>query len=110
MAGHFMLRHMSLARFVPFPENQSALTAIQDLAANVLSAKRQRSPSPLFLHGPPGCGKSHLVAGLATECAASGGISIQCLLASEFREQTPRSAGNKTLAIAEAAPTALTLA
>lgn len=105
-----MLRHMSLARFVPFPENQSALTAIQDLAANLLSERLQRSPSPLFLHGPSGSGKSHLVAGLATECAIAGGISIQRLLASEFREPAPMRLDKKTLAIAEAAPVALSLA
>jgi chromosomal replication initiator protein len=49
----------ALARFVSLPENRSAHQAVQQLAA----ADHRRVPL-LFLHGPPGTGKSHLVAGL----------------------------------------------
>ncbi len=81
-----MLRHTSLARFLPFPENQAALAAIQDLLANVRSGKSPRSPNPLFLHGPPGSGKSHLVGALAAECAAQGGLSVLYCVAGDFKE------------------------
>jgi chromosomal replication initiator protein len=47
-----------LARFVPLPENRSALRAVERLAT-------AGAEFPLlFLHGPPGSGKSHLAAGL----------------------------------------------
>lgn len=51
----------ALARFIALPENRAALQAVEQLAAAVLRA----DDSPLlFLHGPPGSGKSHLVGGL----------------------------------------------
>jgi chromosomal replication initiator protein len=104
-----MLRHMSLARFVPFPENQSALTAIQDLVANLRSGKGQRSPSPIFLHGPPGSGKTHLASALATESASGSGLVIQYATASDFREPALSRVEKQRLATNEAAPVSLTL-
>src|SRR5205085_1729497 len=85
-----MQRHKSLARFVTFAENQSALAAIQDLLRNFREGKLQHSPSPLYLHGPAGTGKSHLVTGLAQEAAASGGLNILMASGSDFRELAPR--------------------
>jgi chromosomal replication initiator protein len=52
----------TLARFVPLPENRSALAAVQDLAEAVVHG---RSGGALLLHGPPGTGKSHLMCSLA---------------------------------------------
>ncbi|HKB04710.1 MAG TPA: helix-turn-helix domain-containing protein [Gemmataceae bacterium] len=49
----------TLDRFVLLPENRSAHQAVQQLAA-----VDQRRVPLLFLHGPPGTGKSHLAAGL----------------------------------------------
>ena len=47
----------ALDRFVVLPENRSALRAVEQVAAG--------AEFPLlFLHGPPGSGKSHLAAGL----------------------------------------------
>jgi chromosomal replication initiator protein len=98
-----MLRHKSFARFVTFPENQSAFLAVQDLSSKWGSGKL-RPPNPLFLHGPPGTGKTHLVAGLAKEIAGSGATSIKLLPAGDFRESTAAGPAKRTLATNEAAP------
>jgi chromosomal replication initiator protein len=99
-----MLRHKSFARFITFPENQSALLAVQSLVENIRSGKLQRSPNPLFLHGPPGTGKTHLVTGLAKEFAGSGGPGIRLMGASDFREPLAPRVEKKKLATNEAAP------
>jgi chromosomal replication initiator protein len=65
------LQQLTLARFVPAPENQAALLAIQSLATCVASRRSRRLLNPLFLHGPPGTGKTHLVWALAHEVARS---------------------------------------
>jgi chromosomal replication initiator protein len=101
-----MLRHKSFARFVTFPENQSAFLAVQDLIDS-LRAGKLRSPNPLFLHGPPGTGKTHLVSGLANEIAATGTTSIKVLAATDFRESAVREStdlAKGTIATSEAAP------
>ncbi len=98
-----MLRHKSLVRFIMAPENQSALLAVQDLLENLKAGKFQRVPNPLFLHGPPGTGKSHLLSALAKELAATGGLSIQVMSAGDFRETTSERVEKKKLAANEAA-------
>jgi chromosomal replication initiator protein len=52
-------------RFVPLPENRSALAAVRRLAA-----ARSCALHPLLLHGPPGVGKSHLAGALHERVAA----------------------------------------
>jgi chromosomal replication initiator protein len=47
-------------RFISVPENRSALLAVRSLAQSLRSPER-RAPNPLFLNGPPGCGKTCLV-------------------------------------------------
>jgi chromosomal replication initiator protein len=97
-----MLRHKSLARFITAPENQSAFAAIQELVENLKASKYQRTPSPLFLHGPPGTGKSHLMAALVKELASAGGLTIQVLAAGDFREPAAERLEKKRLAAQEA--------
>jgi chromosomal replication initiator protein len=60
---------LSFARFLPAPENRSALLALEHLVDCLCSGAHQRLPIPLFLHGPVGAGKTHLARGLATEMA-----------------------------------------
>ena len=93
----------SFNRFLPFPENQAAFLAVQDLIQNLRLGKLQRSPNPLFLHGPPGTGKSHLLSGLAGEIAGGAGLTVQCLAASDFRVPPFQRLDKKKLATNEAA-------
>jgi chromosomal replication initiator protein len=58
---------LTFARFVPTPENRSALLAVQEVAACIYSGCRSRAVNPLFLHGPTGTGKTHLVSALVEE-------------------------------------------
>jgi chromosomal replication initiator protein len=109
-----MLRHKSLARFVIFPENQPAFTAVNDLLADLrsgtdLRSGKQRAPNPLFLHGPPGTGKSHLVSGLTNEATVYGGLSVQFMAAGDFREESSTRSAKKKLATNEAMPLAPSL-
>jgi chromosomal replication initiator protein len=63
------MRHhppLTFAQFHPAPENRAALLAVQQVAARISSRRRQRHP-PLFLHGPAGTGKTHLVSALVEE-------------------------------------------
>jgi chromosomal replication initiator protein len=53
-----------LGQFIVTPETRSALLAVRRIAKAVETGKPPRESSPLFLHGPPGVGKSHLAAGL----------------------------------------------
>ena len=67
-------------RLLATPENHSALAAIQDIAHGLTANALELLPNPLFLHGPPGTGKTFLVGSLASElrdvgidvCQASG--------------------------------------
>jgi chromosomal replication initiator protein len=70
---------------VSSPENRSALAAVERVADCVCGRQTRRAVNPLFLHGPSGVGKTHLVAGLAARVAERGlGLSVVILTAGDF--------------------------
>ena len=66
------MRAASLSRFVATPETRSALVAVRGLARGLAAGKPPRTTDPLFLHGPPGVGKTHLATGLLAAVADVG--------------------------------------
>jgi chromosomal replication initiator protein len=78
----------TLARWVSTPENRSALVAIQRVVDCVCSRRSRRESSPLFLHGPAGTGKTHLVSALAGEVGGRcPDLLVRLLPARELTEQ-----------------------
>src|SRR5262245_238031 len=55
------------SRWIATPENYSALEAVRNVAALVGTTRETQTANPLFLHGPSGTGKTHLVSALAAE-------------------------------------------
>jgi chromosomal replication initiator protein len=62
-----MQRTKSFADFVSAPENRAALLALQGVAARLEGNSSPGVPNPVFLHGPTGTGKSHLMAALVRQ-------------------------------------------
>src|SRR5438067_11967057 len=58
----------TFASFVAVPENRSALAAVREVA-EALAVEQAAPASPVYVHGPAGAGKSHLVAALAEHVA-----------------------------------------
>lgn len=57
----------TFGRWVTTPENHSALQAVRDLADSLAAYKPHRAANPLYVHGPAGTGKTHLVHALIAE-------------------------------------------
>jgi chromosomal replication initiator protein len=68
-----------LAGFIQLPENRSAFAAIADLAYTL--KQDAESVIPIFIYGPPGCGKSYLLSAIAVELS---GIALCTLSANSF--------------------------
>jgi chromosomal replication initiator protein len=80
---------LTLARLVPVPENRAALMAVQQLAAAAGPTGMHTGGCPdlLFLHGPPGTGKTHLTSALVDDvCGRSRGLSVAMLPAADWAE------------------------
>jgi chromosomal replication initiator protein len=58
----------TLSRLLSLPENRSGLAAVARIVAS-LAAQQNRLPNPLFLHGPPGAGKTTLISHLVDEAS-----------------------------------------
>src|SRR5262245_51459731 len=87
-----MHKDRSFASFISTPENEAALLAIKDLAAGLGSDFASRA-NPLFLHGPAGTGKSHLISALVQEVSRkSGGAIIHVLESESISGRVPDSA------------------
>lgn len=57
--------NLTWSRLVSVREQRSALLALQGVADCVGSRRQRRGINPVTIYGPTGCGKSHLVNGLA---------------------------------------------
>jgi chromosomal replication initiator protein len=76
---------LTIARFVALPENRFALAAIQRLAEAIPSGRYRRLITPLFVHGPTGTGKTHLISALVGSlCGTVPGFTATILSAAEL--------------------------
>ena len=82
---------LTFARFVRAPENGSALSAVQEAAREIGSRHPYRLANPLFLHGPAGTGKTHLVSALVAEVTRQApALVVTVTPASDFSLSTPQ--------------------
>lgn len=58
---------LTFARFVHVAENRAALLAVQEVLDCLRHRRPRRRHNPLYLHGPTGSGKTHLVSALIDE-------------------------------------------
>lgn len=90
---------MNCARFVSAPENRAGLLAVQRVAACVVAGRPRRVINPLFLHGPPGCGKTHLVSVLAEDVSRqTAPLAVNVLAAGDLAELAGGAAGAEAFA------------
>jgi chromosomal replication initiator protein len=76
---------LTFARFVALPENRLALAAVQRLADAIPSPRYRRLITPLFIHGPTGTGKTHLISALVDGlCRKVPGFTATILSAADF--------------------------
>lgn len=66
-SGRGTVERLTFARWVALPENRFGRAAVRRVAACLESQRNYRQINPLFLHGPPGTGKTHLVWALVHE-------------------------------------------
>lgn len=80
---------MDQAGWISLPENRAARVAVERVLTCIRSGSRRREANPLTLHGPPGCGKSHLAADLAHGATASAGLTASVLHAADLPSRDP---------------------
>ena len=75
----------TFASWIPLAENQAARLAVERVADCVCGRGPRRAINPLFLHGPAGAGKSHLVAALLADVTQrSPDLQVDLLAAGDF--------------------------
>src|SRR5437588_7398487 len=100
----------TFTRWVATSENRLALGAVRRLGDALCVQRLRREPFPLFLHGPSGTGKTHLVSALAGSvlrrrpdltCALLSANECAGFLlgSSEARDQAPPDWGCDLLAV-----------
>lgn len=56
----------TLLNWILTPENRSATMAMEAILEDICSSRRERECNPVFVHGPSGTGKTHLVSAVMT--------------------------------------------
>src|ERR1700758_2835153 len=80
----------TFTHWVTTPENRFARAAVRRVLNDVAAGRRRRAINPLFLHGPAGTGKTHLVNALATAITRRCPDLIVCLMpAADCRPEEP---------------------
>src|SRR6516225_3932149 len=76
---------MTLGCWVSLPENRAARAAMERVVDCVCSHASARTHNPLFLHGPAGSGKTHLLNDLIAEATRRvPELSVSLLSAGDF--------------------------
>jgi chromosomal replication initiator protein len=75
----------TFASWIPLAENQAARLAIERVADCVCGRQPRRTVNPLFLYGPAGTGKSHLVSALVADVTQRAtDLQVALLAAGDF--------------------------
>lgn len=100
----------TFANWIALTENQAARLAVARVADCVCQRGPRRAINPLFLHGPAGVGKSHLVAALLAEVthrapdlqvARLAAAELEALLRSDADQEDLKAARQADLLIIE---------
>ncbi len=90
--------------WVSLPENRAARLAAGRVAEGVASGRARRPLNPLFLHGPSGTGKSHLVAAVVEQATRQAPDRLVVVLAAgDFEALVKAEEGHEDLARARGA-------
>ncbi len=75
----------TFANWIALAENEAARLAVQRVAECLCGRGPRRAINPLFLYGPAGAGKSHLVSALIGEATQrSPDLQVALLAAGDF--------------------------
>src|SRR5438132_618114 len=84
----------TFAAWVPLPENRAARAAAERVAEAAATGRPGPALNPLFLHGPSGTGKTHLVAAVASAVMTQAPDRVVHLLpAGDFAPPAPTDEG-----------------